>query len=275
VTDAHCHPQALTKYLPNAEEERRGLGLICAASSTTTAQFFYHEELAAKARADGAPPLFPCFAIHPQMPGPGETLAGYEPLLDFAEKMAKEKRLRAMGEAGFDRYHPADPAEGPDFRLTEKLQDEIFNAQVGIALRHDLPLIIHARRAMHKVFAQTPRLKKLPAVIFHSWQGTLEEGGALLRRGINVYFSFGTVSLLNHKEAQRCCALLPLERLLSETDAPYQGLRGQEFSRWADLKPILYGMAKLRQDAESPGGDAGTLEKTIDGNFFRVFGETS
>ncbi|MDR3248864.1 MAG: TatD family hydrolase, partial [Treponema sp.] len=86
------------------------------------------------------------------------------------------------------------------------------------------------------------------------------------------FFSFGAVVLLNHKEAQRCCALFPAERLLSETDAPYQPLRGQGFSRWEDLPAILQGMAALRREAGSPGGDAAELEKIIDGNFFRVFG---
>jgi TatD DNase family protein len=276
VTDTHCHPRDLADLLPAAEEERRSLGVSCAASSTTRAQFFYHEELAAQARADKAAPLFPCFAIHPQMPGPGETIAHYRDALDFAENRAKEGRIKAIGEAGFDLYHAGQGSGGQgsaDFRRTEKLQDEIFSAQGEIALRRRLPLVIHSRRAMHKIFAQSSLLKKLPAVIFHSWPGTLGEGEALIRRGINVYFSFGAAILLNHKEAQRCCALFPVERLLSETDAPYQGLRGKGFSRWADLPAILRGMAALRREAGKPGGDAGDLEKTIDGNFFRVFGE--
>jgi TatD DNase family protein len=261
---------ALGEILPGSEAERRALGLICAASSATEAEFVCHEGLARKAREEGAPPLLPCFAVHPQAPDPGDNFGLFEPLLELLEKLAAG-RIAAVGEAGFDLYDPA-------FRETDKLQDELFACHLETALKHSLPLVIHVRRAMHKIFARSALLKKLPAVIFHSWPGTRGEGEALLRRGINAYFSFGAVILLNHKEARRCCASFPAERLLTETDAPYQPLRGRDFSRWADLPPILRGMAELRRE-ESGGGIAGELraedlEKTVDGNFRRAFGLT-
>jgi TatD DNase family protein len=252
----------LAEFLPGAEEERRSLGISCAASSATREEFLYHEELA-RGAGQGAPVL-PCFAVHPQMPGAGERLAVYQGPIDFAETLAREKRLAAVGEAGFDLYTPA-------FRAAEALQDAVFDAQADLALRHGLPLVIHVRRAMHKVFARSAVLRKLPALIFHSWPGTLGEGEALLRRGINAYFSFGTVILLNHKEARRCCALFPAARLLCETDAPYQSLRGREFSRWTDLPLILRGMAALRGEAGKTAAEPGELEKTIDRNFREAF----
>jgi TatD DNase family protein len=238
---------------------------MCAASSTTEAEFLRHEELSRRALAEGAAPILPCFAVHPQMPGAGDDPERFTLLLELLEKLAAGRRLAAVGEAGFDLY-------GPEFRAAEKPQDYIFSAQLEIARRHELPLVIHARRAMRKIFARAGELKRIPAVIFHSWSGTQGEGEALLRRGINVYFSFGTTILLNHKEARRCCASFPPDRLLAETDAPYQPLRGREFSRWADLPRILRGMTELRQG----GGiveDAAVkeLEKTVDENFHRAF----
>jgi TatD DNase family protein len=266
LTDAHCHPLSLAERLPRADEERRGLGVICAASSTTEAEFLCHEGLSRRALAEGAPPLLPCFAVHPQMPRPGDVPGRFEPLLELLENLAAGGRVAAVGEAGFDLY-------GPEFRAAEELQDFLFSSQLEIARRYGLPLVIHVRRAMHKVFARAGELKKLPSVIFHSWPGTAGEGEALLRRGLNVYFSFGTVILLNHKEARRCCALFPRERLLTETDAPYQPLRGREFSSWADLGPVLRGMAELRREgAGEPEADNLELEKTVDGNFRRAFG---
>jgi TatD DNase family protein len=88
---------------------------------------------------------------------------------------------------------------------------------------------------------------------------------------VDAYFSFGAPILLNHKEAIRACAALPLDRLLLETDAPYQPLRGQAFSRWADLPAILRGAAGIRREAGSPGGDAAELEAATDRSFCRVF----
>jgi TatD DNase family protein len=124
---------------------------------------------------------------------------------------------------------------------------------------------------MHKIFACTGELKKLPGVIFHSWPGTLGEGEALLRRGVNAYFSFGAPILTNRKEARRCCALFPAERLLLETDAPYQPPRGRAFSSWQDLPLICRGAADLRKEAGSPGGTPEELEALTEANFFRAF----
>jgi TatD DNase family protein len=124
---------------------------------------------------------------------------------------------------------------------------------------------------MHKIFAHTGNLKKLPAVVFHSYSGTAGEGEALLRRGVNAYFSFGASIKKNHKEAIRASAALPLDHLLLETDAPYQPLREREFSQWADLQVILRGLAHLRREAGAPGGDPAELEAATDRNFRRVF----
>jgi TatD DNase family protein len=255
---------ALAELFPEAEAERRARGLVCAASSTTEKEFLYHEGLSQKAGAEGAAPLLPCFAVHPQAPDPGDDPGRFKPLLELLENLAARGRLRAVGEAGFDLYNPA-------FRKTEKLQDELFACHLETALKYGLPLVIHLRRAMHKIFARTGPLKKLPALVFHSWPGTAGEGEALLRRGINAYFSFGGAILLNHKETRRCCAAFPPERLLIETDAPYQPLRGREFSRWADLPLILNGMAELRRQAGAFSGTPEDLEKTVDANFRRAF----
>jgi TatD DNase family protein len=68
---------------------------------------------------------------------------------------------------------------------------------------------------------------------------------------------------------------LPLDHLLLETDAPYQPLRGREFSRWADLGTILRGAAKIRNEAGVGGGDPAELEAELetatDRNFAGVF----
>jgi TatD DNase family protein len=125
---------------------------------------------------------------------------------------------------------------------------------------------------MEKIFSHTKTLKRLPAVVFHSWPGVPDEGFSLLRRGINAFFSFGTVIMLNHKRAVRSCAAFPAERLLFETDAPWQSLQGKQFSSWGDLPAVLGAAAALRREAEMPGGDAAELERVTDQNFYRVFG---
>ena len=275
MTDAHCHPRDLLEFQKDAEEERRKTGTAAAASSWNREEFLYHEELAKKAREEGAPPLFCCFALHPQLAPefpegsqtPGLSLSAG---LDLLRSLAAEGRLAAVGETGFDLYNEK-------YRASEKIQDEIFACHLETALQFNLPMVLHVRRALHKIFPFAKELKKLPAVVFHSWPGTTGEGEALLRRGINAYFSFGSVVLKNHKEAIASAALLPLNRILLETDAPYQPLRGKEFSAYRDLDAICSCIAALRKDAGpktegSAGVEPQELAEQTDENFFGVFG---
>jgi TatD DNase family protein len=275
LTDAHCHPFDLEKVFPAAEETRRRLGVVCAASASGTEEFAYHEELARKAKAENAAAVLACFALHPQLPvffassNDGEkkrvTAAELQDGLALLEKLAKEGRLAAIGETGFDLYNAA-------FRETEKIQDDLFAAHLEAALCYDLPLVLHVRRAMHKVFAHIRSLKKCKSVIFHSWPGTAGEGESLLKKGVNAYFSFGTTILLNHREAMRCCAAFPVTRLLTETDAPYQPLRGKEFSSWEDLPRVIEAAAALRDKTGSAAPGSVGLEQRIAENFAAAFG---
>ena len=77
--------------------------------------------------------------------------------------------------------------------------------------------------------------------------------------------------MLNHREAMRCCAVFPANRLLTETDAPFQPLRSKSFSSYADLGHILETIASLRHEAGTDSSDAGELEKIVEGNFRAVF----
>ncbi|MDR1429541.1 MAG: hydrolase TatD, partial [Spirochaetaceae bacterium] len=67
-SDAHAHPYDLLRLYPQAEEERRSLGVACAASAWDGEEFLFQEALSRRAREDGAPPLRLCYAVHPQLP---------------------------------------------------------------------------------------------------------------------------------------------------------------------------------------------------------------
>ena len=264
LVDVHCHPYDLTRVFPESEKERRRLGVIAAASACGAEEFAHNETLAHNAAADGVVQLLPCFAVHPQQfAANNQQLSLNGEQLTMLDKLTSEGRIAAVGECGFDLYNAA-------FRETEALQDHAFAAHLEIALRYDLPVILHVRRAMHKIFSVTKNLAKCKAVIFHSWSGTVEEGRALLRRGINVYFSFGNVITLNHKQAIRSCTLLPIERLLTETDAPYQPPRGQAYSQWSNLPRILETAAVIRNETGA-NITAKELEAQIENNFRAIF----
>jgi TatD DNase family protein len=99
-------------------------------------------------------------------------------------------------------------------------------------------------------FFYAPRLKRLPGAIFHSFSGTTRDAESLLAKGVNAYFSFGAPVLNGNKRAAAACASVPAERLLAETDAPWQppsrAAGGGDFCRAEDLEPIIEGIAGIR-----------------------------
>ena len=276
MIDAHCHPWDLRSYSENSEEERRKTKTSCAANSWNIKQFEYHENLALKAMEDGAPRIYNTFALHPQLSpfyleSPkegGDTGDNKIPSLvsglGHLQSLAMQGRLHAVGETGFDLYDER-------YRGAEKIQDEMFHCHLEIALKYSLPMILHVRRAMHKIFPYSRDLKNLPAVIFHSWPGTKEDGESLIRRGINVFFSLGSGVLLNHKKAIASAANFPPGRILLETDAPYQPLRGNNFSSWRDLEQICQGIAAIRKEAGVMCNTKDELEEQTTASFMSIF----
>lgn len=208
----------------------------------------------AKGGAEAAP-LLSSFGIHPQWAvwNNAELLAA----------LAAEGRIAAIGEAGFDFF--GDRPERIRNGENEGIQKAVFEYQLGLAERHCLPLLLHLRRATDLLFAYSRRLATLPAVILHSYSGTAREGGDLLARGVNAYFSFGATVLNGHKKAIEACSVLPADRLLSETDAPWQPPRGQPFCRFESIGQVVAGMAAIR------GVEPRLLEERIADNFRAAF----
>jgi len=260
LTDAHCHPFDLMQVFPEAEAERRRLGVLAAASAYSPEDFSHNEKLSLDAAAENSAPVFPCFGIHPQFLSQENSKNGSSitNLLNLLDTLASEKRISAIGECGFDLY-------SEEYKETEEQQEIVFNAHLETAVKYGLPIVLHVRRAMHKIFPSARQLAKCKAVVFHTWPGTYDEALSLLRHGINAYFSFGNIIMLNHKKAIKSCALLPADRILTETDAPYAPRRDMNFSCYADLPLILKAASELRNE------NIKELETQIENNFLKVF----
>ena len=111
-------------------------------------------------------------------------------------------------------------------------------------------------------------LKKLPAVLFHSFMGSLIEAESLLKRGINGYFSFGKQIFNNNKKVIQLVSELPLEKLLLETDAPFQTLKGEKFTDTKEIEKIYTKVFELRKESEK--NFAGFCRQ-LESNFYDVY----
>lgn len=172
------------------------------------------------------------YGIHPLW------LEGTDRSLETLEKLSGSGQIAAVGEFGFDFYHGREEEE-------EKKQKKFFHAQCAIAEQYHLPVVIHVRRGMAELFAETAILKRLPTVIFHCYPGTAEEGRAFLKRGVNGFFSFGTPLIKNYPGAIAALKGLPDDRILFETDAPFQPPRGRERTVPSDITPVYEKASKL------------------------------
>lgn len=182
------------------------------------------------------PPTLLGFGIHPQ---------GVRwDTLDLLTQMAKERQIDFIGETGFDLF-----GDRPErVRNVQNLDEQrrAFEFQVSLAARYDLPVVIHMRKATDVVMGYARALARVPAVVFHCWPGRLAEAQAMLKKGINAYFSMGTPILRNASHALETCEGLPQERLLSETDAPFQPPYGEAWTSCADLSAVVAKVATVR-----------------------------
>jgi len=193
---------------------------------------------------------FHSFGIHPQAPSLLE--------IPFLEKLLKLKKIVAIGECGFDLFDDKN-------RLTIEQQKEVWNIQLELAIKYDMPIIIHCRHALHLIFKSTLSLKKIKAVIFHGWAGSFLEATSILKRKINAYFCIGKALLRGQKSQIEMASKFELKHLLTETDAPYMKLKDENYSKPCDIKIVSNYTSLLRKI------NTQELNKQLYENFQNVF----
>ena len=198
--------------------------------------------------------MYVSYGLHPQSAGHIDVKAN----ADFLENLLQQHKLHAIGEAGFDYFNE-------EFRAQAATQEEMFNIQLALAAQYNMPLVIHCRKANEKLFEYARQFKKLPAVLFHSFMGMPNEARSLLDRGINAYFSFGKQVLNNNKKVIACVRELPDSVLLTETDAPWQFLKGEKCTHPSEIKKVFDTFCQIRNQPSHE------LENSLKDNFLDLF----
>lgn len=130
--------------------------------------------------------------------------------------LAKHEKVVAIGECGLDYFRIKEN----DLEIKNK-QKEIFLAQIKLAKEVGKPLMIHCRSAFPDLISLLKTnhslLNTIPGIT-HFFAGTPEEAKELLNLGF--YFTFGGV-ITFVRDYDQVINLVPLNRIMSETDAPY------------------------------------------------------
>ena len=157
------------------------------------------------------------------------------------KELAQNQKVVALGETGLDfHYNFSDPSD----------QKRAFAAQLKIAKELNLPVIIHCREA----FDETMEILKqhgreLKGVVFHCFSGSAEQARIVLDYGFYVSFT-GVVTFKNAKTTREAAEIVPINRLMLETDCPYMSpepMRKQKINEPALMVHTAKHLAELKQ----------------------------
>ena len=179
--------------------------------------------------------------------------------LDWLESLTRHPKVVALGEMGLDYHWDNSPKE---------VQVEVFRKQIRLAKKLEMPIIIHNREATADVIRilQEENAAEIGGIM-HCFSGTLEEVQPCL--DMNFYISLaGPVTFKNAKEVKEVAKIIPLDRLLIETDAPYLAphpYRGKR-NEPSYVKLVAEEIARLREM------DFETICEVTTCNAFDIFG---
>jgi len=152
------------------------------------------------------PTVAPAFGLHPMF------MESHRPehLIELEALIATEQPI-AVGECGLDFY-----IDNPD----REQQKFYLRGQLALAEKYNLPVIIHARKAVEDVVLMLREFNGLSGVM-HSYSGSIEQAQKLIKQGFYLGFG-GPITWQGSKRLHRVIQALPLCAMLLETDAPDQ-----------------------------------------------------
>lgn len=130
--------------------------------------------------------------------------------IDTLRKLAQHKKVVAIGEIGLD-YHYDD--------ASEEEQKLWFSPQLELSKELNLPVVIHDRESRGDCI-RILKEHKISNGVVHCFSGSAETAKELLKMGLHISFT-GVVTFKNARKAIEALKVVPMDRLMIETDCPY------------------------------------------------------
>ena len=188
--------------------------------------------------------LFPALGLHPVY------IHQHKPIdLQTLSDLLSQYKPLAVGEIGLDFF----------IKQTDRIkQIEYFEAQLQLAIQHNLPVILHVRKA-HDQVLQSLKKHRVKGGICHAFNGSLQQAYQYIEMGFKLGFG-GMLTYVRSNKIRRLAVELPLQSLVLETDAPdmtvssHHGLRNSpEY-----LPECLQALANLRNQTPEMVAEACT-----------------
>jgi len=205
LIDTHCHLtfEPLSADVPGVIERSRAAGV----TGWITVGTSLEDSRRAIELAGLYENMYATVGIHPHEAKDGDAAA-----LAELKRLAQQDKVVAIGETGLDFHY--NFSKQPD-------QARVFAAHLEIAGELGLPVIVHSRNA----FDETVEILDhsgagLKGVVFHCFSGSAGQARQLLDRGYHLSFT-GVVTFKNAEATREAAKVVPRDRLMVETDAPY------------------------------------------------------
>jgi TatD DNase family protein len=173
--------------------------------------------------AEKYPGVYACVGFHPH-----EAKGADDRSLHEIEELSRHPKVVAIGEIGLDFHYDFSPRD---------VQEHVFRAQLELAGRRDLPVVIHTRESIDRTFAivdetlaALPRWRNrrlspesrttLPRGVFHCYPGDVDQAWQIINKGFCISFP-GVITFKNPGRAAEVAGSISCEHLLLETDSPY------------------------------------------------------
>jgi TatD DNase family protein len=208
--DTHCHLDApeFSKTLPSiisAAKEKNVQAILLPAVKAADCQ--HVRELVQQYR-DEIPGLVYTLGIHPLY-----TNQAHEGDIPYLEEQIiqslSDSRFVGIGEIGLDYF-----VEG----LDPHKQESFFHAQLDLAQKYHLPVILHVRRSQDAIL-KALRRRKLSGGIAHAFNGSFQQAGQFIELGFKLGFG-GAATYERALQIRRLLTDLPLDSIVTETDSP-------------------------------------------------------
>lgn len=148
--------------------------------------------------------FYAAVGVHPHVAG--DVSKNY---IDEITKMTENKKVVAIGEIGLDYHYDFTPRD---------IQQKVFEEQLILANELDIPVIIHSREATEDNMRLLNKHK--PKGVVHCFNGSAQTAKEVLKIGMYIGFT-GVVTFKNAKKPLEVIDIVPIDRILLETDCPY------------------------------------------------------
>jgi TatD DNase family protein len=196
--------------------------------------------------------LYPTIGYHPS-----EANEINEDDIKILEEMINANKIYAIGECGLDYYWVSDNKEK---------QKWLFEQQIALSIKYNLPLVIHCRDAVSDVYEILKKYNGKVKFVMHCYSGSVEMAREFIKLG--GYISLGgPVTFKNAKTPKEVAVDVPLARLMIETDCPYLSPMPHRGKR-NEPSYVRYVLAEI---ASLKNMDINQLEEELDSNSIRFF----